>query len=66
MNSIKNRDEINKSVMHKSIILSPDGSEMEFNKDNKEDLAKINNPELKAYILSEEIKGQPREAPTFN
>jgi len=66
MNSIKNRDEINKSIMHKSIILYPDGSEMEFNKDNIEDLSKISNPELKAYILSEEIKGQPREAPTFN
>ena len=66
MNSIKNREEINKNIMHKSIILYPDGSEMEFNKDNKEDLHKISNPELKAYILSEEIKGQPREAPTFN
>jgi threonyl-tRNA synthetase len=66
-NKIKNREEINKEIKKSHIILMPNGKEYPIDfKDLRlvnDILDKVDDKNLKDYILSEEIKGQPKEEP---
>ncbi|MFA6073772.1 MAG: aminoacyl--tRNA ligase-related protein [Candidatus Woesearchaeota archaeon] len=63
----KNREEIVKEIQSRHLILMPDGREMLLDLKNPEEVKRIldevGDEELKAYMLSEELKGQPKEEP---
>ncbi len=62
-----NREQIMKDLKSRHMILMQDGREIELPLDNPEEvkrvMEKVGNQELKAYVLSEEIKGQPKLEP---
>lgn len=64
---MKNRDQIVKEIESKHLILMPDGREIFLDLSKPEEVKKIleeaGNEELKAYVLSEEVKGQPKAEP---
>lgn len=63
----KNREEIVKDIKSRHLILMPDGKEIELNLSKSDEVKKIlheiGDAELKAYVLSEEVKGQPKQEP---
>jgi threonyl-tRNA synthetase len=62
-----NREDVVKNIKSRHLILLPDGKEFEIDISSldkaKAVLDQINNPELNAYVLSEEVKGQPKNEP---
>lgn len=64
---MKNRVEINQEIQSKHLILLPSGEELPLDLENPEEakqlLDKVGDAELKAYVLSEELKGQNRAEP---
>lgn len=63
----KNREEIVKEIKSRHLILMPDGKEISLDLSKPDEVKKIlheiGDEEIKAYILSEEIKGQPKKEP---
>ena len=63
----KNREEIVKEIKSRHLILMPDGKEIELDLSKPDEVKKIlheiGDEELKAYVLSEEVKGQPKQEP---
>ncbi|MFO7710281.1 MAG: aminoacyl--tRNA ligase-related protein [Candidatus Woesearchaeota archaeon] len=55
------REDVIDNIKSRHIVLHPNGKEIELRA-----LHEIDDKELKAYIISEEIKGQPKEAPPSN
>jgi threonyl-tRNA synthetase len=68
MNSnLHNRDDISSGIKSRSIIIMPDGQEIELNLADenqvKEILNQVGDDELSAYVQAEELKGQNRGEP---
>lgn len=63
----KNREDIVKGIKSRHLILMPDGEEIGLDLQDPEQvkaaLNRAGDPELRAYILSEELKGQPKAEP---
>lgn len=64
---IQNREDINKKIQRRHVLLFQDGSEQALDLQNKSSVHKIlenvQDEELKAYIKSEELGGEPKAEP---
>ncbi|MGM5488951.1 MAG: aminoacyl--tRNA ligase-related protein [Nanobdellota archaeon] len=64
------REKIAHEIKSRHMLLQPDGQEIELDLRDPQEvqniLDEIKDNELKAYILSEELKGQPRKEPPAN